>query len=225
MRTRFEEQLALLKRELTAMGHLCERAIELTAQALDGKSELARDISALEVEIDQMERSIESLCLSLLLREQPVAADLRSVSAALKMITDLERIGDQTSDIADIILAMEPAHQADAAALRRMAAMTSDMVTLSIDAFVRSSSDLAKKVAIADDAVDQTFNEIKQMLIRELLLEPESGALDLDLLMIAKYFERIGDHAVNVAEWVVFSIDGTHKGTHLLESAEPLQPQ
>lgn len=217
MRSKFDEEMALLHRELTQMGALCEEAIALTAQALDGDRELAGRVPALEGEIDQMERDIETLCLKLLLRQQPVAGDLRQVSAALKMITDLERIGDQANDIADIVFTteIEEVGQGVVARLRAMAQAAIHMVTASIDAYVCQDVDRAKKVIIFDDAIDNAFQEIKIALVERIAKTPGLGEYALDQLMIAKYFERIGDHAANVAEWVIFAVTGVHKGEKL----------
>ena len=215
MRSRFDEEMALLHRELTRMGALCEEAIALSAKALDGERSLAGKVPALEGEIDQAERDIESLCLKLLLRQQPVAGDLRQVSAALKMITDLERIGDQANDIADIVCAIEGVSQGTAQRLHAMAQSTIRMVTASIDAYVCQDVERAKNVILLDDAIDNAFQEIKIALVEQIAQDPGLGEYALDQLMIAKYFERIGDHAVNVAEWVVFAVTGVHKGVGL----------
>lgn len=210
MRSNFDTKLELLKSELIEMGSMCENAISLVTSALEGNRKGTERIIQLEDQIDHMERTIENLCLRLLLREQPVAHDLRQVSAALKLITDLERIGDQASDIWDILAALGPGSE-DTQAVAEMSKQTKRMVSLSIDAYVQQDSRLAKQVIELDDAVDASFDEIKGSLIDRIAMRPESGSSDLDLLMIAKYLERIGDHAVNVAEWVIFSIDGIHK--------------
>ena len=211
MRSKFDEEMALLHRELIQMGALCEEAIALTAKALDGEPQLAVRVPALEGRIDQAERDIESLCLKLLLRQQPVAGDLRQISAALKMITDLERIGDQANDIADIVSSRGEMERADTERLRAMAQSAIHMVTASIDAYVRQDRDLAQQVISFDDAIDNAFQKVKIALVEWIAQRPDCGEYALDLLMVAKYFERIGDHAVNVAEWVVFSITGVHK--------------
>ena len=212
MRSRFDEEMALLHRELTRMGALCEEAIALTAKALDGEQALALKVPALEGEIDQAERDIESLCLKLLLRQQPVAGDLRQVSAALKMITDLERIGDQANDIADIVSALDGVGRGNAERLRSMAQAAIHMVTASIDSYVHQDAEMAKQVILFDDTIDNAFQEIKIALVEHIAQNPGLGEYALDQLMIAKYFERIGDHAANVAEWVVFAVTGVHKG-------------
>ena len=212
MRQRFDGQLALLNRELINMGALCEEAIAVTARSvLDADRKQAERISALEEEIDQKEREIERICLRLLLQQQPVAKDLRQISAALKMITDMERIGDQAEDIAEIISFLDgrPAENDDL--MREMAKATIKMVTESVDAYVKHDIMLAEKVVAYDDTVDDYFDQVKRRLITKIAEEPADGEYALDLLMIAKYFERIGDHAVNIAEWVIFSVTGVHK--------------
>lgn len=214
MRSKFDEQLTLLNTELIKMGALCEEAIGCCAQALlEMNVELAGKISPIEVAIDEKEKEIESLCLKLLLQQQPVAKDLRTISAALKMITDLERIGDQAKDIAEIIPYLAEKETINEFLLIQvMSDATIEMVTKSIDAFVLNDEKLAKKVIEYDDKVDDLFIKCKNSLISMIQENPEKGEDVIDLLMIAKYFERIGDHAVNVAEWVVFSITGIHKG-------------
>ena len=212
MRSRFDEQLALLNRELIEMGALCEEVIALSAQALtEGNAELAVRVVPLDQEIDRKEREIESLCLKLLLQQQPVAKDLRQISAALKMITDMERIGDQAEDIAEIVLFLNGRQSEHDGLLQQMARAAITMVTNSVDAFVKRDTRLAEWVERADDTVDQYFDEVKQSLIEKISKHPEDGAYFLDCLMIAKYFERIADHAVNIAQWVVFSVTGVHK--------------
>lgn len=213
MRSKFDEQLDLLNREMISMGALCEDAIAVSAKALlTGDLRLAENVMGIEHEINQKERAIEALCLKLLLQQQPVARDLRQVSAALKMITDMERIGDQAADIAEIIKLENIRATDDTAYIEDMARAAIKMVTESVDAFVRRDTVLAKKVISDDDIVDDMFNRIKEMLILLVGQHPENGEYAIDLLMIAKYLERIGDHAVNIAEWVVFSVTGVHKG-------------
>jgi len=215
MRSKFDGQLALMKNELIQMGALCEEAISLAAKALiEGDRTLAEKVKPLEAEIDQMERDIETLCLKLLLRQQPVARDLRQISAAMKLITDMERIGDQAADIAEIILAMlsEGYIPEDAGHIRDMAAETIRMVTESVDAYVHQDSTQAKMVIAHDDVIDSCFVQVRKALIRKVVENPGSGEHILDLLMIGKYLERIGDHAVNIAEWVTFSVTGTKEG-------------
>lgn len=220
MRSRFDEQLALLNKEMIEMGALCEEVIALASKALtEADPELAKKVRPLDAEIDQKERNIESLCLKLLLQQQPVASDLRLISAVLKMITDIERIGDQASDIAEIVTYLSGAcgHNTH---IDQMAQATIKMVTDSLDAFVRRDLTLAWSVIEYDDVVDRLFDECKSDLIAEIAQNPEDGERVLDVLMIAKYLERIGDHATNIAEWVEFSITGSHKSAmHGAEAA------
>ena len=212
MRSRFDEQLALLNRELIEMGARCEEVIALAAKSMaDGDVRLAKQVAPLDAEIDQKERDIENLCLKLLLQQQPVAKDLRQISAALKMITDMERIGDQAEDIAEIIKFLNGRTVENGALIREMASAAIKMVTESVDAFVKHDIMLAEKVVSDDDIVDRYFDQVKQKLIERIAQQPADGEYALDLLMIAKYFERIGDHAVNLAEWVIFSVTGVHK--------------
>ena len=215
MRSKFDEQLALMKNELIQMGALCEEAISLAAKALtEGDKTLAEKVGPLDGEIDQMERDIESLCLKLLLQQQPVARDLRQISVALKIITDMERIGDQASDIAEIILAMlsEGYVPEDVGHIREMAQETIKMVTESVDSYVQQDIERARAVIAHDDTIDRYFTQVKAVLIQKIAESPMVGEHALDLLMIDKYLERIGDHAVNIAEWVIFSVTGNKNG-------------
>ena len=209
MRSRFDEQLALLNKELIEMGALCEEVIKLASEALTERSAaLAAKVAPLDSEIDQKERTIESMCLKLLLQQQPVAKDLRQISAALKMITDMERIGDQAEDIAEIVLFLNGRQSEHDGLLQQMARAAITMVTNSVDAFVKRDTRLAEWVERADDTVDRYFDEVKQSLIEKISKHPEDGAYFLDCLMIAKYFERIADHAVNIAQWAVYCVTG-----------------
>lgn len=210
MRLRFDQQLEELKKELILMGSLCESAIALCAKALmEGNLTLAGEVPALSERIESKERTIEELCVKLLLQQQPVARDLRSISAALKMVTDMERIGRQSADIADIVSAGAISGDEDLGAIHAMALSAANMVTDSIDAFVKSDEALARSVIAQDDIVDRAFDTIKKSLIRRLGENRTDGESALDLLMIAKYLERLGDHAVNIAHWVIYSITGT----------------
>lgn len=212
MRSRFDEQLAILNKEMIEMGALCEEIISKVLKALTNDDEqLLNGIAVLGAEIDRKEHTIETLCLKLLLQQQPVAKDLRQISAGLKMITDMERIGDQAEDIAEIIPFVENRPVMIDMLLHDMAKAAINMVTESVDAFVGQNIDLAKRVITDDDVVDYYFTQIKQTLITEIIDNPKDGECSIDLLMIAKYFERIGDHATNIAEWVVFSVTGVHK--------------
>ena len=212
MRSRFDEQLAELNKELIEMGALCEEVIAMVSQALTaGDTAQARKVAPLDAEIDQKERSIESMCLKLLLQQQPVARDLRQISAALKMITDMERIGDQAEDIAEIVCFLNGRGAEDDGLMSEMARAAIKMVTESVDAYVKHDILLAEKVVGDDDTVDHYFDQVKNRLIEKIAQDPGDGEYALDLLMIAKYLERIGDHATNIAEWVEFSVTGVHK--------------
>ncbi len=199
--------------KMIEMGALCERIIALAARALlDGDGKSAEQVKLQGHQVDQMEREIESICLRLLLQQQPVARDLRQISAALKMVTDMERIGDQAEDIAEIIPFLGGRTGQELKDFRLMAEAACRMVTESIDAYVKQDTELAKKVCQQDDIVDGCFCRIKEKLIRMISENAADGEYAIDLLMIAKYFERIGDHAVNIGEWVEFSVTGVHKG-------------
>lgn len=210
MRNRFDEQLVQLNTELIEMGAQCEAIISKVLKALLGDPAALSGVSELGSEIDRKERAIENLCLKLLLQQQPVARDLRQISAALKMITDMERIGDQAEDIAEIIpfLAYRPP-QIDTL-LDDMAAASIRMVTESVDAYVSRDLALARSVVASDDIVDDGFTRIKNALIADIVEHPLDSGCAIDLIMIAKYLERIGDHATNIAEWVIFAATGTH---------------
>ncbi|MDD6270279.1 MAG: phosphate signaling complex protein PhoU [Oscillospiraceae bacterium] len=209
MRNRFDEQLARLNTEMIEMGALCEEAIAIASKALiNGEISLCEKVTSISSDIDHKERDIESRCLKLLLQQQPVARDLRQISAALKMITDMERIGDQAEDIAEIITYLGGKTAGESINVRDMAQETISMVTDSVDAYVKQDVSLAEKVILHDDIVDGYFDKIKNSLINIIADNPSDGEFALDLLMIAKYFERIGDHAVNIAEWVIFSVTG-----------------
>ena len=213
MRDKFTEQLTLLDNSLIEMGGFIEHAINLAIKALlEQNVDIARQVIVYDDEIDAKEKEIESLCIKLLLQQQPVAKDLRLISAALKMITDMERIGDQSADISEITISL-----ADKPYIKKlehiplMGAATQKMVRNAIDAFVKKDLELASQVIQADDEVDDLFDLIKEELIALIIKDPQNGGQAIDLMMIAKYFERIGDHAVNIAEWVIFSITGKNK--------------
>lgn len=217
MRNRFDEQLHVLNHELLEMGSLIERAIRSATDALirqDG--EAALQAIAADKEVDQAERDIESLCLKLLLQQQPVARDLRLISSVLKMITDMERIGDQASDIAELViyLSNEP-YIKELTHLPQMAEHAIRMVTGALDAYVRKDVSMAQDVIGMDDAVDTLFVTVKDELIALIRNDASAGSQAIDLLMIAKYYERIGDHAQNIAEWVEYALTGKHKGVFL----------
>ena len=212
MRNRFDEQLFELNREIIEMGAMCEEAIATASKSLTvGDVELANQVKENGHVIDQMERDIESRCMKLLLHQQPVAKDLRLISAALKMITDMERIGDQAEDIADIVIVLNGHTMAGMELIEEMARETIQMVTNSVEAFVKKDVELAQKVIAQDDIVDDYFSKVKCGIISLITEHSADGEVALDLLMIAKYFERIGDHATNIAEWVIYSVTGTHK--------------
>ena len=194
MRSHFDEQLALLNKELIEMGALCEEVIELASRALaEGNKSLAVQIAPIDAQIDQKERTIESMCLR------------------LKMITDMERIGDQAEDIAEIICFLKEEDRKEDILLPEMAKASIGMVTESVDAFVKRDIMLAEKVIKDDDIVDRYFDRVKEDLIRKIADDPKDGEYAIDLLIIAKYYERIADHAVNIAKWVIFSVTGVHK--------------
>lgn len=212
MTTLFERQLEELHVLLITMGGLCEKAISLSAKAVQeqGEREIVKEIFETDKEIDEREREIEAHCMRLLLHQHPVARDLREVSAALKMISDMERIGDQAADIADISFYIEKDVEIPKK-IQEMAEHTVHMVTESVDAFVNTDIELCRKVIEDDDLVDDCFNEIKEELAKLIYGAELDARAGLDLLMTAKYFERIGDHAVNIAEWVEYSITGEHR--------------
>lgn len=214
MRNRFDRQLADLNRQLIDMGELCEIAIAQATSALkNGDEEAAKDIILSDARIDQMERDIEHLCLKLLLQQQPVAKDLRMVSAALKMITDMERIGDQAADIAEIVKSADTSLVRGFPQILEMSQKTTEMVAGSVKAFVERDLSLAGGVRAKDDMVDERFMQLRKGLIEFILHADESDAQKaIDLIMIGKYLERIGDHATNISEWVEYSITGVHDG-------------
>lgn len=214
MRNQFSEQLNTLNTELIRMGALCEEAIAAAAKALlDRDASLTEEVFFIDRQIDQTERDIEALCIKLLLQQQPVAGDLRLISAAMKMISDMERIGDQASDIAEISRFIDSG--AGELPLGEMAGAAIRMVTDSVSSFVGRDLELARSVIKSDDEVDELFSRIKKELIGVISVSPEQGEFCLDMLMIAKYLERIGDHATNIAEWVEFSLTGLYKGKPL----------
>ena len=206
MRNRFDRQLTELNQDMIQMGHMIGQAIGMAISALNNRDkEQAEKVIDYDDEINEEERIIENLCLKLLLQQQPVARDLRVISSALKMITDMERIGDQAADISEVTLHLIDAkYKRDMEHIRKMAAETTCMVVQSVEAYVEKDEEKAKEVIAHDDIIDDLFIKSRED-------NPEEGACATDLLMIAKYFERIGDHACNIAEWVIFSITGEHK--------------
>ena len=213
MRNRFDRQLEELNNGLIKMGSLIEKAIEMAITGMINQDvELAKNAIAFDNEIDEQEKEIENLCLKLLLQQQPVARDLRLISAALKMITDMERIGDHAADISEITIQLSnEKYIKKLEHISQMAKETTVMVVKSVDAFVSKNLDMAKEVIESDDVVDDLFDKVKNELIELINKDTKNGEQATDLLMIAKYFERIGDHATNIAEWVIFSITGEHK--------------
>ena len=213
MRNKFDMQLERLNSQLTHMGEMCEIAITRATKALEeGKVDEAKAVQEADEEIDQLEKDIERLCLKLLLQQQPVARDLRQISAALKMITDMERIGDQASDIAEIIISEKKAEAADIPVIVKMSEAAAKMVRDSVNAYVEKDLELSRAVIDYDDIVDEMFEENKKQLIDYISKNGgEGGREAIDLIMVAKYLERIADHATNIAEWVEFSITGIHK--------------
>ena len=212
MRDFFQEQLKELNRELVQMGADCEEIIALASDSLTGWNEkLAKNVSTIGARIDEGYHTVENICLKLLLRQQPVARDLRVISAAMKMITDMERIGDQAEDIVEIVPFMNAHPDEKFPRIREMAKAAQAMVTEAVDAYVKQDLELARKVMADDDVVDNYFTQIKSGIIDIIAAEPAHGEYALDLLMIAKYFERIGDHCTNIAEWVEFTVTGIHQ--------------
>lgn len=213
MRNRFDAQLEVLHQKLIEMGNMCEQVISMTYKVLMNEDyQAAKTIIEKDSSIDVIERDIESLCFKLLLQQQPVASDLRKVSAALKMITDMERIGDQAADIAEIILTTNIKAPSLDIPLGKMAQATVRMVTDSVNAYVWQDLEIAQKVIEDDDIVDDLFLEVKDKMLRQMDTDPMVHEHLMDILLIAKYYERIGDHATNISEWVEFSITGKHRG-------------
>ncbi len=212
MRRHYDEQLAQLNTELITMGALCEEAISAAVKYLIENDEALKEkVFEADSQIDQKERDIESLCMKLILQQQPVATDLRVISSALKMISDMERIGDQASDIAEIVCFVNRSSIGSKVHIADMARATINMVTDSVESFVKKDINLANGVIRHDDTVDDLFIKIKNELISGIKEGVGDAEGLIDLLMIAKYFERIGDHAENIAEWVIYSITGRHK--------------
>ena len=212
MRNRFDAQLLQLNRMLIHMGDLCGIAIENATKALqDGNIQMAYDVMTADAEIDQAERDIERLCLTLLLQQQPVARDLRQISSALKMITDMERIGDHAADISELTIQMAgKPYVKELEHIKAMAKESMVMLVDSIEAYVNLDLTKARKVIAQDDVVDDLFIKVKSELIDLIHRNADAGEQETDLLMVAKYLERIGDHATNISEWVIYYITGEH---------------
>ena len=217
-RTEFDKELETLHLNLIRLGGLIEEAIDLSITALEKRDrELAESVVKNDRRVDDLDRSIEAQCLSLLLRQQPVASDLRAISTALKMVTDMERIGDQAADIADLTLRFDDSPYIKSLEhIPIMARIASSMVKDSIDAFVRSDVEFSREIIERDDEVDKLFETVKQELISILTHSAEHADQAVDFLMIAKYLERIGDHAVNICGWVIFSLTGKYKDAKIL---------
>lgn len=212
MRKRFDQQLEELNVELIKMGSLCERAIRRAVELLQNPEDTrVSDVDRIEEEVNHKEREIETLCMKLLLQQQPVAKDLREISSALKMISDMERIGDQAQDIADMARFMQVKEIAHKIHIGEMAEATIKMVTESINSFVKKDLKAAAAVVKYDDVVDALFLKIKTELPAMMEKDSQNAEYYIDLIMIAKYFERIGDHAENIAQWVEYSITGSHQ--------------
>ena len=212
MRANFDNKLSELNKKLLSMAAMTEQIIAMSIKSLEEQdTKLARETVEFDAKINEAEREVERICLNLLLQQQPVfAEDLRRVSAALKMITDMERIGDQAEDIVEIAATAKKKMLKKSKHIQRMAAATIDMVNKSVEAFIKKDLLIAEEVSHNDDVVDALFEEIVNALV-DIIKKDEGTSEVLDMLMVAKYFERIGDHAVNIAEWVQFSITGEHK--------------
>ncbi len=214
MRDNYLKKLEQMQKELLEMGMLCEEAIQKTYRLLvseQEREELVKAIDVLEREIDAKERRIEADCIQLFLQQQPVASDLRLISSALKMITDLERIGDHATDIAEILETGSikvPAKDID---LAKMAEIAMDMINRSVESYVQKDLEMAREVIDRDDVLDELFINVRKEISRCSAEGIYTNDQTLDLLMIAKYYERLGDHATNVAEWVEFSLTGKHR--------------
>ena len=209
MRSKFDEQLNMLNQEMMHMGTMIEERIQKAIEALiDGNTDLAKEIMDSDNEVDREQKIIESVCFNLLMQQQPVARDLRVISAAMKMVTDMERIGDHAADISEMTIMMQstsfPSQLED---IKKMASETVLMLIRSIEAYVEKDMEKARKVIAHDDVVDELFDRNKSDIIEMIHKDPTQGEQAVDLLMIAKYFERIGDHATNIAEWVIFALD------------------
>lgn len=208
MRSKFDEQLAELNNQMTKMGIMIEDSIAKAVTAMSKKDEeLAKNVMEGDAEIDHAQKKIESICFNLLIQQQPVAKDLRTITAAMKMVTDMERIGDHAADISEMTIFMgNGEREADFSHINKMASETVLMLHWSIEAYVEKDMEKAKAVIAHDDIVDRLFDEAKKDIIALILKNPKDGEEATDLLMVAKYFERIGDHATNIAEWVIYSL-------------------
>lgn len=208
MRSKFDEQLAKLNNEMIEMGRMIVQSIAMAIEALTDKNEtLAKSIMEGDAAVDHAQKKIEDICFNLLIQQQPVAKDLRTVTAAMKMVTDMERIGDHAADISEMTIFMgENSHIEKFNHISKMASETVLMLNHSIEAYVEKNQEKAKEVIAHDDIVDALFDEVKKDIIELIQENPEDGEEATDLLLVAKYFERIGDHATNIAEWVMYSL-------------------
>ena len=212
MRTRYDEELKRMHDALIDMGAMIERAIGGAITALENRDiQKAKEIIAYDEEIDAQERLIEEMCMKLLLRQQPVARDLRKISTALKLITDMERIGDHAADISELAIMLRDLPQMNSNSLREMAVQTSTMLISSVEAYVEQDEEKAREIIRQDDVVDDLFVTVKSEMIEAIRQNSDFSEAAADLLMAAKYFERIGDHATNIAEWTVYAFTGRHE--------------
>lgn len=214
MRNKFDAQLKNLKEEMIRMGVTIEQNIQKAIDAFVRNDILiATDIMQRDAEIDKMQRDIEAICFNLLIQQQPVAKDLREITAAMKMVTDMERIGDHAADISEITIVLaDTAQVGNYETILKMAGEASIMLTQSIDAFTGKDKQKAEEVIKHDDVVDELFDQVKLELIELIKNDPKRGEQEIDMLMIAKYLERIGDHATNIAEWVIYALDNQAGG-------------
>ena len=212
MRSHYDEELRKMHGALIDMGAMIENAISGAITALENRDiQKAKNIIAYDEEIDAQERLIEDMCMKLLLRQQPVAGDLRKISTALKLITDMERIGDHAADISELTIMLRDLPQMNSASLREMAVQTSTMLIRSVEAYVEQDENKAHTVIQQDDVVDDLFVTVKREMIEAIRQDSDCSEAAADLLMAAKYFERIGDHATNIAEWTIYAIHGSHE--------------
>ena len=209
MRSKFDEQLKMLNQEMMHLGTMIEDSIQKAIEALITQNiELAKKIMDSDTEVDREQKKIENICFNLLMQQQPVAKDLRVISAAMKMVTDMERIGDHAADISEITIMMaDQTYAQNLDDIKKMASETVLMLIRSIEAYVEKDMKKAEDVIKHDDVVDELFDKNKADIIDLIRHDPEAGEQAADLLMVAKYFERIGDHATNIAEWVIFALD------------------
>ncbi|MEE1079425.1 MAG: phosphate signaling complex protein PhoU [Agathobacter sp.] len=214
MRSKFDEQLNQLNKEMMNMGVMIEESIQKAIKALMKQDvDLATEIMTADEEVDRQQKKIEQICFNLLIQQQPVARDLRMITAAMKMVTDMERIGDHAADISEMTVVMaDHPYQLNLGSVNRMASETTVMLIQSIEAYIEKDISKAKKVIERDDVVDGLFDQLKSEIIEMIHSKPEEAEQTADMLMVGKYFERIGDHATNIAEWVIFSLEEKSRG-------------